>query len=126
MDGTLEKLKERIDIVELVGSYVKLKRAGRNFKGLCPFHQEKTPSFIVSPDRQLWRCFGSCGIGGDAIAFFMKYENLTFPEALTELAAKYGVPIEHTPAFDSTTQQKDRLIALHKKAAEYYHYILPQ
>jgi len=126
MENTVERLKERIDIVELIGATVKLKRAGRNFKGLCPFHQEKTPSFIVSPDRQLWRCFGSCGTGGDAIAFFMKYENVTFPEALTELANKYGIPLDIGHTSDSQTQQKDRLIALHKKAAEYYHYILTQ
>ena len=124
MEGTIEKLKERIDIVELIGSYVQLKKAGRNFKGLCPFHQEKTPSFVVSPDRQLWRCFGSCGVGGDAIAFFMKYENLSFLEALTDLAQRYGIVIEKMPVEDKIIHYKERLIKVNQVAADFYHYIL--
>lgn len=124
MEGTVEKLKERIDIVELIGSYVQLKKAGRNFKGLCPFHQEKTPSFVVSPDRQLWRCFGSCGVGGDAIAFYMKYENLSFLEALTDLAQRYGIVIEKMPVEDKIVHYKERLIKANQMAEDYYHYIL--
>ena len=124
MESAIEKLKERIDIVELIGSYMTLKKAGRNFKGCCPFHQEKTPSFVVSPERQLWRCFGACGEGGDAISFFMKWEHLTFPEALAELGQKYGVEIEHIPLQDKAAHYKDRLIGLNQKAAEFYHYIL--
>lgn len=124
MESAIEKLKERIDIVELIGSYVSLKKAGRNFKGLCPFHQEKTPSFIVSPDRQLWRCFGSCGTGGDSIAFVIKYENLSFAEAVTELAEKYGVQLEAFKAPDASTDLRGRLLAIHRTAAEYYHYVL--
>lgn len=124
MESAVEKLKERIDLVELIGAYVALKKAGRNFKGLCPFHQEKTPSFIVSADRQLWRCFGSCGIGGDAIAFIMKFENLTFPEAVSELAEKYGVQIEEFKTLNAPSDLRGRLLAIHKTAADYYHYIL--
>ena len=124
MEGAIEKIKERIDIVELIGSYVQLKKAGRNFKGNCPFHQEKTPSFVVSPERQLWRCFGSCGIGGDAIAFFMKYENLSFPEALTDLAQRYGVEIEKIPAEDKLVHYKEQLVKANQGAADFYHYIL--
>lgn len=124
MEGTLEKLKEKIDVVELIGSYIQLKKAGRNFKGNCPFHQEKTPSFVVSPERQLWRCFGSCGIGGDSIAFFMKYENLSFPEAITDLAQRYGIEIEKMPIEDKIFHYKERLIKVNQVAAEFYHYIL--
>ena len=124
MEGAIEKLKERIDIVELIGSYVQLKKAGRNFKGLCPFHQEKTPSFVVSPDRQLWRCFGSCGVGGDAIAFYMKYENLSFLEALTDLAQRYGIVIEKMPVEDKITHYKERLVKVNEAAEDFYHYIL--
>ncbi len=124
MEASIEKLKEKIDIIELIGSVVKLKKAGRNFKGLCPFHQEKTPSFVVSSERQLWHCFGACGIGGDAIAFYMRWEHLSFPEALSELGQKYGVEIRNTPIQDKQTQYKDRLINLNKKAAEFYNYIL--
>jgi len=124
MESAVEKLKERIDIVELIGSYVQLKKAGRNFKGACPFHQEKTPSFVVSPDRQLWRCFGSCGIGGDAIAFYMKYENLSFLEALTDLAQRYGIEIEKLPVADKIAHYKEQLIKINQIAAEFYHYIL--
>lgn len=124
MEDVIAKLKERIDIVELIGSYIQLKKAGRNFKGNCPFHQEKTPSFVVSPDRQLWRCFGSCGIGGDAIAFFMKYENLTFIEALKDLCQRYGIEMAQMPVEDKMAQYKQRLILVNQSAAEFYHYIL--
>jgi DNA primase len=124
MESAIEKLKERIDLVELIGSYVQLKKAGRNFKGICPFHQEKTPSFVVSPDRQLWRCFGSCGIGGDAIAFYMKYENLSFLEALTDLASRYGIVIEKMPVEDKIVHYKERLIKVNQVATDFYHYIL--
>ena len=124
MEGTIDKLKERIDIVELIGSYMQLKKAGRNFKGNCPFHQEKTPSFVVSPDRQLWRCFGSCGIGGDAIAFYMKYENLSFLEALKDLAKRYGIEIESLPVEDKIAHYKERLVNVNGVAGEFYHYIL--
>ncbi len=126
MEDVIDKLKERIDIVELIGSYMQLKKAGRNFKGNCPFHQEKTPSFVVSPDRQLWRCFGSCGIGGDAIAFFMKYENLTFIEALKDLCQRYGIEMAQIPIEDKMAQHKQRLILANQSAAEFYHYILTQ
>ena len=124
MEDTVDKLKEKIDIVELIGSYILLKKAGRNFKGNCPFHQEKTPSFVVSPDRQLWRCFGSCGVGGDAIAFFMKYENLSFLEALTDLAQRYGIVIEKRPAEDKILHYKEQLIKANHAATDYYHYLL--
>lgn len=124
MEDTIDKIKEKIDIVELIGSYVQLKKAGRNFKGNCPFHQEKTPSFVVSPDRQLWRCFGSCGVGGDAIAFFMKFENLSFLEALKDLGQRYGVEMAQMPVEDKMAHYKERLIQINQVATDFYHYIL--
>jgi DNA primase len=93
MSDTVQLIKEKLDITEFVRGYVQLTPAGKNLKGLCPFHKEKTPSFIVSPDRGTWHCFG-CSIGGDVIAFLMRYENLEFIEALKVLADRAGVPLE--------------------------------
>lgn len=88
----VRRVKERIDIVDLIGDYVPLKKAGRNYKGLCPFHSEKTPSFSVSQERQSFHCFG-CGKGGDAFSFLMEIEGLTFPEALRQLAERAGIDL---------------------------------
>jgi DNA primase len=91
-EDTLQAVRDRVDIVALVGRYVSLKKAGRSYKGLCPFHHEKTPSFIVTAERGSWHCFG-CGEGGNAITFLMRHENLTFPEAARSLAAELGIEI---------------------------------
>src|SRR3989338_1334931 len=87
------QIREKIDIVSLISEYVTLKKMGRNFKANCPFHSEKTPSFVVSPERQIWHCFGGCNKGGDAYSFLMEYEKLDFPEALRLLAKKAGVEL---------------------------------
>ncbi len=118
----IQQVRSKIDIVELIGSYVSLKKAGGNFKGLCPFHSEKTPSFIVSPERQIFKCFG-CQQGGDVFGFLMEYEKMSFAEALRFLAQKAGVKLT---SFKPSTQQqaKDRLLEINHLAAEYYHYIL--
>jgi DNA primase len=91
-EDTLQAVRDRVDLVDLVGRHVSLKKAGRSYKGLCPFHHEKTPSFVVTPERGTWHCFG-CGEGGNAFAFLMKHENLTFPEAVRSLAAELGIEI---------------------------------
>lgn len=124
MHDTVEEIKKKIDIIEFLTPYVALKKAGRNFKGLCPFHQEKTPSFVVSPERQIWRCFGSCNDGGDVIKFVMKYENLTFFEAVQDLAQKAGIKIQKTAIEDQAWKKKERFISMNQLAAEYFNYIL--
>ena len=91
-DEIIQQVRDRVDLVELVGRTVSLKRAGRSYKGLCPFHDEKTPSFQVSPDRGSYYCFG-CQEGGDVFAFLMKVENLTFAEAARSLARDCGIEI---------------------------------
>src|SRR3972149_546245 len=87
----VDEIKQRIDIVDLVSQHVTLKRAGRSYTALCPFHTERTPSFHVDPARQSWHCFGACGTGGDVFAFVMKKEGVEFSEALGVLAARAGV-----------------------------------
>jgi len=101
-DNILEDILSRVDIVELISSYIPLKRAGRNFKALCPFHHEKTPSFMVSPDRQIYHCFG-CSKGGNAFGFLMEYERMEFPEAVETLAKKAGVVLPEREKQDSQT-----------------------
>ena len=90
----LDDLLARVDVVEVVGERVKLKKAGRNYSGLCPFHQEKTPSFTVSADKQFYHCFG-CGAHGNALRFLMEYDKLRFPEAVEQLADRLGYRISY-------------------------------
>ena len=120
-----DEIKERLDIVEVISNYVPLKKAGRNYKGLCPFHGEKTPSFVVFPDSQGWHCFGACGTGGDIFSFVMKRENLDFGEALKLLAAKAGVELQprEGPA-PAAEQHLERLREIVADAAIYFHYLL--
>jgi len=91
----VEEIKSKIDIVDFIGQYVTLKKAGSNYKARCPFHEERTPSFMVSRDKQIFKCFG-CSVGGDVIEFLMKQENLNFREALELLADKTGVQLQKT------------------------------
>ena len=121
----IEEIKERIDIVEFISGYVSLKKAGRTHKGLCPFHAEKTPSFIVFPHTQTWHCFGACGTGGDIFGFLMRREGLDFSEALRELARRAGVVLEPpTPQSEVIDKKRARLLEMHAAAAQYYYNLL--
>lgn len=118
------EIKSKIDIVEFISQFVVLKQSGRNFKGLCPFHNEKSPSFVVSPDRQIWHCFGSCGEGGDVIKFLMKRENLSFMESLSELARIANVKLENSNFNDEEWNQKEELYSINQTASKYFSYLL--
>lgn len=107
-DRLLEDIKSATDIVDFISGYVQLKKSGQNWKGLCPFHQEKTPSFMVSQSKQIFHCFG-CGAGGDVITFLLKHDSLSFHEAVTLLAKKAGISID-AGRFDQKSIQKDELI----------------
>jgi DNA primase len=125
--GVIDEVKNRIDIIELISSYVPLKKAGRNYKGLCPFHTEKTPSFVVFPDTQTWHCFGACGTGGDIFRFIMQREGMDFSEALRELARRAGVPLSTpTPRSEAADKQREKLLDIHAAAAQYFHHLLRQ
>lgn len=122
----IEEVRSRSDIVSVIGRYVRLKRTGSGYTGLCPFHNEKTPSFHVNPSRQMYKCFG-CGVGGNVLTFVMEYENLTFPEAMEMLAEQAGIDL---PKQEMTAQQKQQegirltLLEINKKAARYYFALL--
>ncbi len=120
----IEQIAAANDIVEVIGSYFPLKRAGTTFKALCPFHQEKTPSFTVSPQRQTFHCFG-CGVGGSVFRFVMDYEHLDFPAAVRKLAARAGIPVieERGGSGDDDRQHETRrtLLQLHAEATEWFH-----
>lgn len=122
---TVALIKDRLSIVEIVSSYVKLKRAGRSLVGLCPFHKEKTPSFHVSPERGTWHCFG-CGLGGDGFSFIEKIEGVDFKGALKILAEKAGVRVEYTQGGNrEDASKKERLHDLMNQASEWYAGKLP-
>jgi DNA primase len=114
----LEEIKSRIDIVEFVSDYVSLQKAGQNLKGLCPFHSEKTPSFTVSPSKQIFHCFG-CSTGGDVVTFLMKQENLSFAEAIRYLAQKTGIELKGF-AQEKNSAERDALLRLNEHAARYF------
>jgi DNA primase len=120
---TIEQIAAANDIVEVIGSYFPLKRAGANFKALCPFHQEKTPSFMVSPSRQTFHCFG-CGAGGSVFRFVMEYEHVDFPSAVRKLATRSGITIVETRVGadeDRQYETRRKLLKLHAEAAAWFH-----
>jgi len=125
-EETIEQVLSATDIVDVISGYLPLSRAGSNFKANCPFHNEKTPSFMVNPSRQSYHCFG-CGAGGSAIGFVMAYENLPFPDAIKKLASRAGVPIQeeaYDPEADKRHRNKSRLLELHNGAARFMHELL--
>ena len=117
----IQTVKARADIVEIIGQFVALQRSGRTYKAPCPFHQEKTPSFVVNAERQTWHCFGACSTGGDVFQFLMRRENLTFGEALRQLAQQVGVELKGE---DRTREDYSRLIEANEAAAAYYQQLL--
>lgn len=117
------QVREKTDVVLLLSEYIPLKKAGRNYKALCPFHSEKSPSFVVSSERQIWHCFG-CGKGGDCYTFLMEYEKLEFIEALRMLARRAGVTLVESPFSSKTFSQKERLYKINRLALDFYHYLL--
>lgn len=123
---TIERIKEAADIVDVVSEFVSLKRSGSNYKGLCPFHNDRTPSFYVSPTRGTCHCF-TCGEGGDSVGFLMKHEQLTYPEALRWLANRYGIEIEEKQLTDEQRKQqteREGMFIANNWAADYYTDIL--
>ncbi|MBU0612428.1 DNA primase [Patescibacteria group bacterium] len=120
-DNTIEEIKTRLDIKEIIQEYIQLKKAGSNLKAVCPFHGEKTPSFMVSPEKQIWHCFG-CGEGGDIFGFIQKIEGVEFPEALRILAKRAGVEV--TRQDPQLQNKKTRLLDAVKLTASYYHKVL--
>lgn len=124
-DNTLDEIKDRVDIVEFISEYVSLKKAGQNWKGLCPFHTEKTPSFTVSPAKQIFHCFG-CKSGGDIFTFLMQYENLSFPEALRALAERTGVTLRDSGKSSAVRGEKEVLLQIHRDALAFFREHLPR
>lgn len=119
-DDVIEQIKESIDIVNLISDYIPLKKSGTNYVGLCPFHNEKSPSFTVSEAKDFFHCFG-CGEGGDGVTFIMKKENLDFPHALKFLADKYGISIDENPIDDKFMEEKTRAYEMNRDAARFFH-----
>jgi DNA primase len=123
--GVIDEIKSKLDIVDVISARVNLRKSGRNYKALCPFHAEKTPSFVVFPESQHWHCFGACSEGGDVFSFVMKQEGWDFRTALEELARQAGVELRpRTPAQVQAEEEADRLHKLLAEAARYYHHIL--
>jgi len=125
-DEVITEVRNRADIVEVISGYLPLKKAGRNYRALCPFHPEKTPSFMVNGAKQVFHCFG-CGIGGDIFGFVMKSENLSFPQAVKVLAEKFGVPIPRrkvSPSAKREIDRKEKLYKVNQLAMDYYHDVL--
>ena len=115
----LEEIKTRIDIVDFISEYVQLKKSGQNFKALCPFHSEKTPSFMVNPSKQIFHCFG-CGVGGDVVSFLMKHENIPFNEALRNVAKKAGIDLREFKFDKEHTEKRERILQINREAMNFF------
>jgi DNA primase len=125
-EDLIEEIRERSDIVDIISQYVSLKKSGRNFKGLCPFHAEKTPSFMVSPEKQIFHCFG-CGKGGNVFQFLVEYEDYSFPESVRFLASRLGITIPEkkvTKETSSSNREREELFQINQTAAKYFQNLL--
>lgn len=123
-DPVLQEIKERLNIADVISGYIQVKKSGANFKAICPFHNEKTPSLQISPQKQIWHCFG-CGEGGDAFGFVMRYENVEFKDALKILAQKAGVVLpEYRPQDPKLQSEKELLLRINDFASRYYHKLI--
>src|SRR4030081_7461 len=118
-----ERVKQQADIVRVIGEYVRLKKSGQNFTGLCPFHAEKSPSFAVHPVKQIYHCFG-CGVGGDVFKFVMEMDKVAFPEAIRVVAEKCGIAIPRprasSPEERKENQQRSLLVEMHREAQTFF------
>src|SRR3972149_8371063 len=121
MSGTIEEIKAKADIVQIISERITVKKAGKHFKALCPFHGEKSPSFMISPELQIYKCFG-CGEGGDVISFLEKYEGMDFNEAIKYLSDKTGVKLD-SGSFQPK-KDKEKIIEINDLASKYYNYLL--
>lgn len=119
----VDEIKDQLDIIEVISGYLSIKKAGRNYKALCPFHSEKTPSFVISPERQIWHCFG-CGKGGDIFGFVKEIEGVEFKEALRILADKAGIELKREDP--KLVNERVKLAEINEKATEFFHYFLSQ
>ena len=127
-DELVEEIRAKNDIVDVISGYVRIQKKGSNYMGLCPFHNEKSPSFSVSGSKQIYHCFG-CGAGGNVFTFLMNYENYTFQEAIKELADRAGVAlpeIEYSAEYKKEADKKAILLEINKEAAKYFYYQLRQ
>jgi DNA primase len=122
--SVIDEIKQKADIVEIVGQYVKLTKSGRTMRAPCPFHSEKKPSFFVYPEQQSWHCFGACNTGGDVFSFIMKKEGLEFKDAVNLLAEKTGVVIPSQFGSEAEDQARDKIYQINQAAAQYYHNLL--
>jgi len=121
----VSQVRGKTDLISLISEYIPLKKTGRNFKANCPFHSEKSPSFVASPERQIWHCFG-CQKGGDVFSFLMEYEKMDFPEALRTLAQKAGIELKNDFIDKGVYSQKENIYKLNALAAKFYNFILTE
>jgi DNA primase len=122
--SAIDEVKQKTDIVEVIGQYVSLSKSGRTFRGLCPFHSEKHPSFFVYPEQGSWHCFGACNTGGDAFSFIMRKEGIDFGEALRRLAERAGVSLPSRAEPSARRDERERLYQVNEAAAQYFHDLL--
>jgi DNA primase len=118
-DRILEEIRSKVDIVDFISDYVQLKKSGQNYKGLCPFHSEKTPSFMVSQSKQIFHCFG-CGVGGDVVSFLMKHDNLSFNEAKRYIAKKAGIKITDFNLNKRVSEKREKLLYIQSEALKFF------